>query len=405
MNKILHHKTPKLRFPGFNDEWDVKKLGDLLEIKSASRVHKNEWTKSGVPFFRSSDVVAIFKRKVNVKAYISQALFEKLTLKSGSIKKGDILITGGGSIGIPYLVKSNRPLYFKDADLLWAKQSDHFNPFFLFIFFTSPKFRRYLNSISHIGTIKHYTIEQAKATPIAFPTLLEQQKIAGFLKGVDDKIAGLQRKKELLEKYKKGIMQKIFSQELRFPGFTEPWQEKKLGSVLVKNKLRNKYQAISYVQSVSNRQGFVSQADYFEGANIASKNTSNYFVIRKGTFAYNPSRIDVGSLAYKSEEEDSIVSPLYVTFTAKAEVKDKFLFDWFSSAKFMRQMHHSFEGSVRNTLSYEALAKMTIMIPGKEEQQKIAEFLTGIDEKIKREERKLEQVKQFKKALLQQMFV
>ena len=116
---------------------------------------------SGVPFFRTSDVVSISKNKENEKAYISLELFEELSKKSGKIQKGDLLVTGGGTIGIPYLVKNDEPLYFKDADLLWMKSSGIIDGSFLYNFFISPKFREYLKSISHTGTISHFTIEQA----------------------------------------------------------------------------------------------------------------------------------------------------------------------------------------------------------------------------------------------------
>lgn len=222
--------APKLRFSEFKDEWQSEKLGKVIDISSASRVFKEQWQESGVPFFRTSDVVSIFKNTTNEKAFISNELYEELAKKSGKIQKDDLLITGGGSIGIPYLVKDNKPLYFKDADLLWLKSSGKINGSYLYNFFVSPKFREYLKSISHTGTISHFTIEQAKTTPIVLPSMLEQTKIAEFLSAVDDKISQLSRQLELLNQYKKGVMQKIFSQEIRFKNdngedFGE-WEEK-----------------------------------------------------------------------------------------------------------------------------------------------------------------------------------
>ena len=157
----------------------------MTNISSASRVHKGEWTESGVPFFRSSDVVSAFKGEENEKAFISYSLYEGLAKKSGKVQEGDVLITGGGSIGIPYLVKNNEPLYFKDADLLWLKQSRNLVGNFLYTFFTAPVFSAYVQSISHIGTIAHYTIEQLKDTPILFPKVDEQQKIGTFFRHLD----------------------------------------------------------------------------------------------------------------------------------------------------------------------------------------------------------------------------
>lgn len=92
--------TPEIRFKGFSGEWVEKKLGELMPITSAARVHKHQWTSSGVPFFRTSDVVSLYKGEENAMAFISLDLYEKLSDKIGRIKRGDILITGGGSIGI-----------------------------------------------------------------------------------------------------------------------------------------------------------------------------------------------------------------------------------------------------------------------------------------------------------------
>lgn len=162
-------------------------------------------------------------------------LYNSLSNKIGRVKKGDILITGGGSIGIPYLIRDNEPLYFKDADLLWIKNIDKINGYFLYSFFLTKSFTNYLNSISHIGTIAHYTVIQAKNTPFNFPSLEEQTRKANFLSSVEEKINLLKEKKALLEKYKKGIMQKIFNQEIRFKDhngedFWE-WEKKTLGEV------------------------------------------------------------------------------------------------------------------------------------------------------------------------------
>ena len=96
--------APKLRFSEFRDEWQSEKLGKVIDISSASRVFKEQWQESGVPFFRTSDVVSIFKNTTNEKAFISNELYEELAKKSGKIQKDDLLITGGGSIGIPCLL-------------------------------------------------------------------------------------------------------------------------------------------------------------------------------------------------------------------------------------------------------------------------------------------------------------
>ncbi len=185
-------------------EW--KALGEITRVSSASRVHKNEWTTSGVPFFRTSDVISIFNGVKNSRddAFISNELYETLSSKSGKTQKNDILVTGGGTIGIPYIVPTDEPLYFKDADLLCIKKSKTLNSKFLYHYFLTTKFRIYLENISHNSTIAHYTISQIKKNPVPVPPLEEQSRIVAILDKFDTLTSsiseGLPREIELRQK-------------------------------------------------------------------------------------------------------------------------------------------------------------------------------------------------------------
>lgn len=191
-------RVPEIRFVGFTEDWEQRKFGNVTELKSASRVHKEEWTTSGVPFYRSSDVMAAINGTENEKVYISEALYEKLSSISGKLEAGDVLVTGGGSVGKPYIVPNNEPLYTKDADLLWIKNQGKFHPYFLYEFFFTPTFRSYLSSISHVGTIAHYTITQLSETPICLPSVGEQQKIGDYFYNIDHLITLHQRQYQKL---------------------------------------------------------------------------------------------------------------------------------------------------------------------------------------------------------------
>ena len=193
--------------------------------------------------------------------------------------------------------------------------------------------------------------------------------------------------------------------EFRFPEFKDSgeWDVKTLGEVLIKNSKKNKNQKYSQVESVSNKFGFIKQDEYFKNRRVASKDTSNYYVIKKGYFAYNPSRIDVGSLAYKHNDEISIISPLYVSFKANNElINDYFLLSFFKTVTFTKQM--IFEGGVRNTLNYDNLIQSKIPIPTIQEQQRIASCLSSLDEVIEAHSKKLELLKDHKKGLMQNLF-
>lgn len=202
------------------------------------------------------------------------------------------------------------------------------------------------------------------------------------------------------------MSEKLFSQQMRFKEFSEIWQISPLGKVLLKNSIKNKNQKYSIVQSVSNKFGFINQSEVFEDRRVASSNTSNYYVIEKGCFAYNPSRINIGSLAYKNDNEISVISPLYVSFKANNDfLADYFLWYWFTTTGFKQQMTNLFEGSVRDTLSYESLIQMQLPVPSIKEQTKIAYFLSKFSSKIEIEKQFLNQLEVQKKYLLQQMFI
>ena len=195
------------------------------------------------------------------------------------------------------------------------------------------------------------------------------------------------------------------SPQLRFEGFTDDWEERKLRDLLNKNSEKNKNLSVINVESVSNKTGFTKQTDQFEDYSVASADLSNYYVIREKQFAYNPSRINVGSIAYKDlGDEISVVSPLYVSFSTKKVLNDGFLWNWFKTASFDAQRQRLSEGGVRDTLSFNQLSEMNTMFPTYPEQEKIGSFFQQLDETIALHQRKLDLLKEQKKGFLQKMF-
>lgn len=195
------------------------------------------------------------------------------------------------------------------------------------------------------------------------------------------------------------------SPKMRFSGFTDALEQLSLGEVLIKNSQKNKDLAIENVESISNKTGFTKQTEQFDDYSVASADLSNYYVIREKQFAYNPSRINVGSIAYKAEgEEKSVVSPLYVSFSTTHRLEDSYLWNWVKTSGFERQRQTLSEGGVRDTLSFNQLAEMYLLAPNIEEQQKIGAFFKTLDDIITLHKRKLELLKETKKSLLQKMF-
>ena len=184
------------------EKWTEKKIGDLTKVFSCPRVFKDQWQDSGVPFWRSSDIMSYHNGVINPRGevFISQSLYDELSSKSDKIKEGDILVTGGGSIGIPYLKMDNSPLFVKDADLISIQKCYSIIPKFLYHYFLSTDFKLYLKKITHDATIAHYTINQIKDTPIPLPPLSEQQRIVSILDKFEASIQNLEAQLSQREK-------------------------------------------------------------------------------------------------------------------------------------------------------------------------------------------------------------
>ncbi|WP_313150490.1 restriction endonuclease subunit S [Lysinibacillus capsici] len=412
----MSKKVPEIRFKGYNDEWISNKLGAMIGISSASRVHKDEWTSEGIPFFRSSDVISKYMKKYNTPAFISDTLYQELSKKSGKMKTDDLLVTGGGTIGIPYLIESEDPLYFKDADLIWLKNSGVIDGSFLYNFYISPQTRRYLSSITHIGTISHYTIEQGKNTPISLPIKSEQEKIGAFFKQLDVMIALQLQSLEQLQQYKKVMLQKMFPQkgervpEVRFDGFSGNWEQKKLGNIVKVSR------GLTYKPTDVSDKGI----RVLRSSNI-NKDT---FKIYEDDIFVNPKKVNIN---YAKIGDILITAANGSTkLVGKHAIIDKligecvhggfmllvqsdtpyFINSWMETYEYKKIVNlvQGGNGSIGN-LSKSELEGARISIPKIEEQQKIGIFFKQLDDTIALHKKKLEDFQQLKKALLQYMFV
>lgn len=249
---------------------------------------------------------------------------------------------------------------------------------------------------------------------ITITSLPEQTKIAAFLSAVDTKIDQLTQKKALLETYKKGVMQQIFSQKIRFTpdegGEYPEWEEKRLGEVANRKTLKNKENKYKYVLTNSATQGIVSQQDYFDKDIANQNNLEGYYIVDVDDFVYNP-RISVfapvGPIK-RNKLAKGIMSPLYTVFAFNENVSLCFMEMFFST-----NMWHDYMLSISNfgarhdrmNITTKDFIEMPILLPCLEEQTQIANFLSAIDRKIDLVSQQLEQTKAFKKGLLQQMFV
>lgn len=196
--------------------------------------------------------------------------------------------------------------------------------------------------------------------------------------------------------------------KLRFPEFknTKEWEERPLGDVTYSVSQKNTDGKKYPIYSINNKEGFLPQSDQFDGVDSNSRgyDISLYKIVGKNTFAYNPARINVGSIGYSGELCDIIISSLYVCFKASEPLDDKFLQCFLSTSSFNRQVESNVEGGIRSYLFYDNFSKILIQFPEKKEQQKIADCLSSLDDLINAELKKLEALKAHKKGLMKKLF-
>jgi len=391
-------QVPQLRFPEFSGEWEEKILKDLTKINQGLQIPIAD------RFTEKVENSYFYITNEFLKENSSNKYFIQNPSESVLCTEKDVLMTRTGNTG---QVVTNVNGAFHN-NFFKIKYSDDLNKDFLVEFLrlraTQNMIFRYAGT-STIPDLNHGDFYRLK---LKLPSKPEQQKIATFLIAVDNKIEQLSKKQALLGEYKKGLMQQIFSQAIRFKADDDSefpdWEERVLGDYLAHKSKKNKNNEVDLVLSVSNKKGFITQDEQFDGYQVASKDLTNYKIVEKGEYAYNPSRINVGSIARLKNNTIGIVSPMYVVF--KLKNLDSIFFDnLYQTHLFKHLIKVGCSGSVRDSLNFNDMADFVFSFPSLEEQAKIANFLSSIDSKIEQVGKQLDESKQFKKALLQQMFV
>ena len=377
---------PKLRFKEFNDEWVEGKISDLIELNP-----KN----SSLPeSFIYIDLDSVSHGRLLKKKVINR--IDAPSRAQRNVKLYDILYQTVRPYqkNNLYIDKLSELPYIASTGYAVLREKNIYSKFLFNKLYTYNFVNEVLDNCTgtsypainanDLGTIKIYHPSNVE----------EQRKIGDFLSLLDKKIELQTKKIEALKLFKSYTKSEIFKNGNHVC---------KLGAILNKWNKKNKDGAINYVESISNKAGFIPQSEQFEDRNVASKNLRNYYVIKKGVFGYNPSRLNVGSLALKENDFISVVSPLYECFTTTQN--NTYLFEWFNSNNFKKETFSKFEGGVRNTLNFNNLCDIPINLPDIETQNQYAKYFNKINFKISLEEQKLSELVKFKKGLLQEMFI
>ena len=200
----------------------------MMNVTSVKRIHQSDWTDSGVRFLRARDIVAAAKNEEpDDYLYISKEKYEEYSTLSGKVGVSDLLVTGVGTIGVPYLVRNLEPLYFKDGNIIWFQNSDKIDGKFLFYSFSAEQIQGFINESAGIGTVGTYTIESGKKTPISLPNQIEQAKVGEFFQQLDNLITLHQRQPFLHSPPDISLIV-----QLTPPFYTFSWEQRKFSELV-----------------------------------------------------------------------------------------------------------------------------------------------------------------------------
>ena len=392
-NKTLN--VPNLRFPEFSEEWERKKLGDIgTTLIGLTYSPLDVVPSDGTIVLRSSNI------KGGLLDYTDLVRVNKKIKESIITRANDILICArNGSarlIGKNAILKDSDCGHTFGAFMMVYRSED--NPFVHQLLST----KRYYSQVAeNLGArINQITTSDLNSFEFSFPqSKKEKVKIAGMLSLLDERIATQIKIIEDLKKLKSAIT------HLHFDAAIDKYYSAYIGDCIEQVSQRNKDGKVKEVLSVSNKNGFVNQSEQFEDREIASEDTSNYKVVHTNDFAYNPARINVGSVARLHNYACGIVSPMYICFHTKPMLLPEYFEHIFSTSYFRHEMHKRLEGSVRLCLTYDSLCNIKIALPSIDEQKQFVSQISAIISKIINEDRLLTLYQTLKRYLLSQMFI
>lgn len=368
-------KTPKLRFPGFEGAWEEKKLGEICLIKTGNKDTQNKVENGKYPFFVRSNTV------------------ERIDSYSFD---GEAILTSGDGVGV------GKNFHYINGKFDWHQRvyclhsfNKNYSGGFVYRFFSEKFFDR-VKRMSAKNSVDSIRMEMIAGMKINFPILPEQQKIASFLGSVDEWLENLRNQKQNLEQYKNGIMQKIFSQEIRFkqedgkdfPG----WEYTKLGSICLIKK-----------GSQLNREGLSIDTGYpVINGGVEPSGYTDTWNTKGDTITISEGGNSCGYVNF-IKEDFWCGGHCYSLIELKNNMNQLFLFQYLKMIQ--KDIMELRVGSGLPNIQKKDIEKLKLQIPSLPEQQKIAEFLSSVDRLLESKQKQITEAEEWKRGMMQNLFV
>ncbi|PFI49907.1 hypothetical protein COI73_08140 [Bacillus cereus] len=418
---MKNNHTPEIRFAGFSGDWEQLKLGEVVEIKDSARISNTLWVSRGVPYLRSSDLA---NDEIEGELFISDETYQSYKDKTGAPEKDDVLFTSGGKVGVTYHKIDDNPVYVQGGSILYAKTStsSKLSGIYLKAFFSSPMMTKYMEGASTGLTIKHFTLKPANAAPIFISSLKEQNAIGEFFKQLDDTIAFHQQELTTLKQTKQGFLQKMFPKkgesmpEIRFPGFTEDWEQRKFGEIF---DVHTDFVSNGSFQALKDNVKLYTQENYAYMIRLqdASNNwkgpwlytdKKGFDFLKKSTVYENDILMSDRGTIGKFFQVPKLNKPMTLSSNAvllrSSKNDNSFIYYMLNTENIKNQIVIRTTPGVQPMISKTEFKKILSSLPLIDEQQKIGSFFKQLDDTITLHQRELDALQETKKAFLQKMF-
>ena len=412
-----NEKKPALRFKGFTDPWEQRKLGEIAVFSKGVGYSKTELCEEGTPIILYGRLYTKYETCIfDVDTFVKE--------KAGGVysKGGEVIVPASGETAEDISIASVvvKPGILLGGDLNIVSPTAEYDSAFLALTISSGATHKYLSSLAQGKSVVHLHNADIQSVSAKFPTKREQEKIHLLFGKIDTLITLHQRKYEKLVNIKKSMLDKMFPQngasvpEIRFKGFTDPWEQRKLGDAFERVVRKNTNNESRLPLTISAQDGLVDQITYFNNR-VASRDVSNYYLVYNGEFAYNKSTSDgypFGAVKRLDWYEKGVLSTLYIVFALKHPEKDDsdFMTVFYDTDRWHRGVAERAAEGARNhgllNISADDFFDIDTTMPeDKVEQEKIGRLLKKLDTLITLHQRKLEKLQNIKKSCLEKMFV
>ncbi len=406
--------TPSIRFAGFTAAWEQRKLNEYLNVSNEKNT-EDVYTKQDV-LSVSGDFGVVNQIEFQGRSFAGASVSNY-----GVVHTGDVVYTKSPLNLNPYgIIKTNKgkPGIVSTLYAVYHPK-ENVDPAFVQTYFEQhARMNNYMHPLVNKGAKNDMKVssENALKGDVVFPDIAEQRQIVALFVKLDTLITLHQRKYDALVKVKKAMLEKMFPKgdakipEIRFAGFTDAWEQRKLSEIADKVTEKNTDLAVQETFTNSAEFGIISQRDFFDHDISNADNISGYYVVKHEDFVYNP-RISVtapvGPVNRNKLGRNGVMSPLYTVFRTH-DIDTTYLEWYFKSSYWHSFMHYNGDSGARSdrfSIKDAVFFEMPIPYPSIEEQREIGAWMDTLDNLITLHQRKLERLKNIKKAMLQKMFV